>query len=115
MFAYCLSKNSGRQHRVFLWLVLAVALPLLLFDFCTVTNAARHDFPRALVVAAESGASTLSGLLDGLTGDNGDFELAIALPVVLALVVVQTRWFAPYPVFASHVIRIDTPPPRPLA
>jgi len=115
MFAYRITKRLARQHSFSPWLMLAIALPLLVFGFRIVADAARHDFSRAPVVAAESGASTLAGLLDELTSDTGDFELAIALPVVLALIVVRTRWFAPRPIFASHVVLIETPPPRRLA
>jgi hypothetical protein len=116
MFAHHVTSRLGRQGSLVLWLLLAAALPLLVFGFCIVAaDTTRAEFPGAPMAATGSGAGALAGLLDELTGDNGDFELAVALPFMIALVVVQTRWFAPRPIFASHVVLIETPPPRRLA
>ena len=115
MSVHHVSKRLGHQGSVLLWLMLAVALPLWVLGLGVVADAARPDFPHAPVATAGSSASMLAGLLNELTGDNGDLELAIALPFVFALVVVQTGCYAPRFIFASHVVLIDTPPPRRLA
>jgi hypothetical protein len=93
--------------------MLAVALPLLVFGLHPVAaDATRPDFTGAPIAATGSGATALADLLGELTGENVDLELAIALPFMIALYVVQTRWFAPRPIFVSHVVQIETPPPR---